>query len=59
LQLLWLICIMTVSNNGGKIMNNQDKKKLKNKSDIQKFKDNYFNFYDDVKHQTKNKDIEW
>lgn len=36
-----------------------NKKKTNNKKDIQKFKEKYFDFYDDIKHQTKNKDIEW
>ena len=29
------------------------------KSHNEKFKEKYFDFYDDVKHQTKSKDIEW
>ena len=37
----------------------EKKVKKNNKKDIQKFKERYFDYYDDVKHQTKNKDIEW
>ena len=34
--------------------------KIKKKnSSIEKFKEKYFDYYDDIKHETKSKDIEW
>ena len=33
-------------------------KKKKNQT-INKFKEKYFDYYDDIKHEFKNKDIEW
>ena len=34
----------------------KQKKKLNNN---QKFKEKYFDYYDDIKHENKSKDIEW
>ena len=34
-------------------------KKKKQNNDINKFRDQYFDFYDDIKHERKSKDIEW
>ena len=36
----------------------QQKKKQTSKEN-KAFKDKYFDFYDDIKHETKSKDIEW
>lgn len=33
--------------------------KKNNKKSIDKFKQQYFDYYDDIKHETKSKDIEW
>jgi len=38
---------------------NKNKTAAHKNKNIQKFKEQYFDFYDDIKHQTKNKDIEW
>ena len=34
-------------------------KKTNAKKNIKKFKEQYFDFYDDIKHEQKSKDIEW
>ena len=36
-----------------------EKKITKNSHSIEKFKQKYFDYYDDIKHETKSKDIEW
>jgi len=36
-----------------------EKKKVKQNKTLSKFKEKYFDYYDDVKHETKSKDIEW
>jgi len=35
------------------------KKVKKNNSAVEKFKEQYFDYYDDIKHERKSKDIEW
>ena len=39
--------------------NTTKKSNVIQKKSNQKFKEQYFDFYDDIKHQSKNKDIEW
>ena len=37
-----------------------EKKKPKKKTnDTVKFREKYFDYYDDIKHESKSKDIEW
>ena len=37
----------------------EKKKVIKPKTNTNKFKEKYFDFYDDIKHESKSKDIEW
>lgn len=37
----------------------EKKKVIKPKTNNNKFKEKYFDFYDDIKHESKSKDIEW
>ena len=37
----------------------EKKKTVTKNKDLIKFKEKYFDYYDDIKHQNKSKDIEW